>query len=145
METAPRHAGPVRLAIVGAGAHFTPGLLMGVARRADLAGAEVALYDLDSGGCARRPLGAAPDPRARAHFTVRRATAGRDVARRQRRYSTTIGRRRGARASTWKRRCRHGLSRWATPWARRFAYALRQVPAFLNIARTMERAARTRC
>jgi alpha-galactosidase len=131
------------MAIVGAGAHFTPGLLANAARRADLAGAHVALYDPDperlqvTDRWAQRLVRERDAPLAVSPVdSLADAVRGADVV------FTTV-RHGGGRAARLDLEvpAKHGVEQGVgdTVGPGGFAYALRQVPAFLHIVRTIER------
>lgn len=136
-------ARPVKLAIVGAGAHFTPGLLMGLVRHPTLADAEVALYDVDTeklGIVERWGRRLVRDRtgrlEVRAVVDLAEALTGVDVA------FTTIRVGGGSAARhDLEIPARHGVEQGVgdSVGPGGLSYALRQVPVFVNIARTLER------
>jgi alpha-galactosidase/6-phospho-beta-glucosidase family protein len=134
--------GPVRLTIVGAGAHFTPGLLAHAARRPDLAGTQVALYDPDperlqvTARWAQRLIRDMD-----AALTVEAVDGLAEAVRGANVVFTTV-RHGGGRAARFDLEvpARHGVEQGVgdTVGPGGFAYALRQIPAFLHIVRTIE-------
>jgi alpha-galactosidase/6-phospho-beta-glucosidase family protein len=140
---ASKRSAPVRMTIVGAGAHFTPGLLANAARRPDLAGAQVVLYDPDAERLrvtdrwAQRLVQELDAPLVIMPVdSLADAVRGADVV------FTTV-RNGGGRAARLDLEvpARHGVEQGVgdTVGPGGFAYALRQVPAFQHIVRTIER------
>jgi alpha-galactosidase len=134
---------PLRLAIVGAGAHFTPGLLAGVARRPDLAGARVALFDPDAARLEVTARWARRLSRAlEAPLAVEAIDSLADAVRGAHAVVTTV-RQGGGRAARLDLEvpARHGVEQGVgdTVGPGGFAYALRQVPAFRHIVGTIEK------
>src|SRR6266542_3945427 len=133
-----------RIAIVGAGSAYMPGVIRGLlARAGDLAGSELALYDLDAGrlelmrGLAARMIAAAgADLEVRAERELRPALDGAD-------FVFTTFRPGGMRARHLDESIplRHGVVGQETAGPGGFLMACRSVPVLLEIASVLEETA----